>query len=156
MKTECNVFSPSNYELSCNKHSCTSLLKYRLNLSSGWTPTRELLYYGQSHFSLFSDTVKYLITKLHEFLFSNILANTRYYFSLILTHDCLVMCLAVILICPCAVCVFTSFSICQFDTIHSFTKRFFLKKKIMNHTHAVTAETRRGCQTHWAWNHRWL
>lgn len=155
MKTECNVFSPSNYELSCNKHSCTSLLKYRLNLSSGWTPTRELLYYGQSHFSLFSDTVKYLITKLHEFLFSNILANIRYYRSLILTHDCLVMCLAVILIFPCAVCVFTSFPICQFDTIHSFTKIFFLKK-IMNHTHAVTAETRRGCQTHWAWNHRWL
>lgn len=103
MKTECNVFSPSNYELSCIKHSCTSVLKYRLKLSSGWIPTR--------NFSLFSDIVKYLITELQEFLFSNILANTRYSYSLILTHDCLFMCLAVILSFPFAICVFTSLPI---------------------------------------------
>lgn len=71
-------------------------------------PYKELLYYGRNHFSVFSDTVKYLITKLQEFLFSNILANTRYSHSLILTHDCLLMCLAVILSFPFAICVFTS------------------------------------------------
>lgn len=111
MKTECNVFSPSNYELSHNKHSCISVLKFKLNLSSEWTPTRDLLYYGQRQFSVFSDTAEYLITKPQEFLFSNILANTRYSPSLILTHDYLFMRLAMILSFPSAICVFTSLSI---------------------------------------------